>query len=62
MTIGDMAMKLTPIKGLVRLVMVAMGVLIGLPFAKSFSFLVICALLAMGWVLYWLVGGFFDCD
>ena len=55
-------MKLTPVKGLIRLVMVAAGVLIGLPFAESFSFLIVCALLAMGWVLYWLTGGFFDID
>jgi hypothetical protein len=55
-------MKFTPVKGLIRLVMASVGVLIGLPFARSFSFLVICALLAMGWVLYWLVGGFFDID
>jgi hypothetical protein len=55
-------MKFTPVKGLIRLVMVAAGVLTGLPFAKSFSFLVVCALLAMGWVIYWLVGGFFDVD
>jgi len=55
-------MKFTPVKGLIRLVMVAAGVLMGLPFAKSFSFLAVCALLAMGWVIYWLVGGFFDVD
>ncbi len=59
---GAAAMKFTPIKGLVRLVMVATGVLIGLPFTKSFSFLVVCALLCTGWVFYWLVGGFFDGD
>ena len=55
-------MKLTPVKGLIRLVMTSVGVLIGLPFVKSFSFFVICALLAMGWVFYWLIGGFFDID
>jgi len=55
-------MKFTPVKGTFRLVMVAMGVLIGLPFAKSFSFIVVCALLCTGWVFYWLVGGFFDAD
>ena len=55
-------MKFTPRKGLFRLAIVAAGVLIGLPFAESFSFLVACALLAIGWALYWLIGGFFDID
>jgi len=55
-------MKLTPGKGLFRLAMVAAGVLIGLPFVRSFSFIVVCALLCIGWVLYWFIGGFFDVD
>jgi len=55
-------MKFTAKKGMLRLAMVAVGILIGLPFAKSFSFLVVCALLCIGWVLYWLIGGFFDMD
>ncbi|NIP24956.1 MAG: hypothetical protein GWN67_11705 [Phycisphaerae bacterium] len=56
-------MKFTFMKGLSRLLMVAGGVLIGLPFAaKSFSLLVVCALLSIGWLLYWLIGGFFDMD
>ena len=55
-------MKATYKKGLLRLAIVGVGVLIGLPFAKSFSFLVICALLAIGWVIYWLIGGFFNID
>jgi len=59
---GDAAMKFTPIKGLIRLVMVMMAVLIGLPFTKSFSFIAVCALLCIGWVFYWLVGSFFDVD
>jgi len=56
------AMKVTLRKGLFRLVTVGAGVLIGLPFARSFSFLVVCALLCVGWVLYWLIGGFFDME
>ena len=55
-------MKATYKKGLLRLAIVGVGVLIGLPFAERFSFLVICALLAIGWVLYWLIGGFFGVD
>ena len=54
--------KATYKKGLLRLAVVGVGVLIGLPFAKRFSFLVVCALLAIGWVVYWLIGGFFGID
>ena len=59
---GVTIVKFTFKKGLSRLLMVTGGVLIGLLFAKSFSFLVVCALLSIGWVLYWLIGGFFDID
>jgi hypothetical protein len=31
-------------------------------FAKSFAFIVVCALLCTGCVLCWLIGGFFDAD
>jgi hypothetical protein len=55
-------MKFTPKKGVLRLAVTAVGVSIGLPFVKSFSFLVGCALLGAGWVVYWLIGGFFDVD
>ncbi len=59
---GGAIMKVTIRKGLSRLLFVTGGGLIGLQFAKSFSFLVVCALLSIGWVLYWLIGGFFDVD
>jgi len=49
-------------KGLFRLAMVTAGVLVGYPFADSFSFLVICALLSIGWVFYRLVGGFVNVE
>jgi O-antigen/teichoic acid export membrane protein len=55
-------MKFTPKKGVLRLVMVAVGILLGLPFAESFTFIVVCALVCIGWVLYELIGGFFDVD
>jgi hypothetical protein len=55
-------MKFTPTKGLVRLVMVTAGVLVGWPLTKSFTFFVACGLLCTGWVIYWLVAGFFDVD
>jgi hypothetical protein len=49
-------------KGFSHLLMVLGGALIGLAFGKSFSLLVLCALLSVGWVLYWVIGGFFDMD
>jgi hypothetical protein len=55
-------MKFTPKKGVLRLGMVAVGILLGLPFAESFTFIVVCALVCIGWVLYELIGGFFDVD
>jgi hypothetical protein len=56
------AMKVTIKKGLLRIIMAFAGALIGLPFAKSFSFLTVCTLLIIGWLLYWLIGGFFNMD
>lgn len=55
-------MRFTPRKGLIRLVVAVMIIAVSLLFAKSFPFLVIYALLAIGWAIYWLIGGFFDVD
>jgi hypothetical protein len=59
---GRAAMKITIKKGLLRIVISFAGALIGLPFAKFFCFQAVCVLLIIGWLLYWLIGGFFDMD
>ncbi len=51
------AMRFTGKKGALRLVVAAVGVLLGQPFVKYFSVIVVCALVCIGWVLYRLIGG-----
>jgi hypothetical protein len=55
-------MKLTPKRGLFRLVIAAMIIAMSLLFARSFPFLAVYAIICIGWAIYWLIKGFFDMD
>jgi hypothetical protein len=55
-------MKFTPARGLFRLLMVAVVALVCLPAAKDIALQAICTLFLVGWLLCWIIGGFFDME
>ena len=55
-------MEFTPKRGLFRLVMVAVVVLVCLPIAKDIALHIMCTIFFIGWLFCWLIGGFFDTD
>ncbi len=56
------AMKVTLKRGVFRLVMASVVIIVSLPIAKSVEFHVLCIVFCIGWLLYWLIGGFFDME
>jgi hypothetical protein len=59
---GYAEMKFTPQKGLFRLAIVVVLVLVCLPVAKEVALHTACTILFIGWLFCWVIGGFFDMD
>jgi hypothetical protein len=55
-------MKFTIKKGLIHLVIAAVIILVSLPIANSVEFHVLCILFCIGWLVCWVIGGFFNMD
>jgi len=55
-------MKFTPKRGIFRLIIAIAVIMAGLPLAKSYPYFIIYLLFTTIWLLFWLLGGFFDTD
>ena len=55
-------MRFTPKRGLFRIGIAIAATLSGLLLAESFLLGVTCIIFCAGWLVYWLIGGFFDTD
>ncbi|MFA5239087.1 MAG: hypothetical protein WC476_05175 [Phycisphaerae bacterium] len=55
-------MKFTPKRGLFRLITAAVVIAACLPIADEIVFSVMCILVCAGWLVFWIVGGFFDME